>query len=40
MDNFEKPQDIKTVIEKNYIDYAASVIVSRAIPNFNDGLIK
>ena len=30
--------DLKNTMEKSYIDYAMSVIVSRALPDVRDGL--
>ena len=30
--------DLKSTMEKSYIDYAMSVIVSRALPDVRDGL--
>ena len=37
---FDKVQDVdlKKTMENSYIDYAMSVIVSRAIPDVRDGL--
>ena len=37
---FDKVQevDLKKTMENSYIDYAMSVIVSRAIPDVRDGL--
>ena len=32
------PIDIKYEMKKSYIDYAMSVIVSRALPDVRDGL--
>ena len=29
--------DIKAVLEEKYLDYATSVLISRAIPNLQDG---
>src|SRR5579863_1463513 len=33
-----KPRDIQTEMQESYLDYAMSVIVSRAIPDVRDGL--
>src|SRR6185369_17654045 len=33
-----KPRDIQTEMQESYLDYAMSVIVSRALPDVRDGL--
>ena len=33
-----QPVDLKTTMENSYIDYAMSVIASRALPDVRDGL--
>src|SRR6185369_14309069 len=33
-----KPRDIETEMQESYLDYAMSVIVSRALPDVRDGL--
>jgi DNA gyrase subunit A len=30
-------EDVKDSLEKRFLDYSMSVLISRAIPNFNDG---
>ena len=39
-DSFDaiKPVDLKETMETSYIDYAMSVIASRALPDVRDGL--